>query len=235
LISVVLPVIVSHPWQVAMTRFCIDALRSCAKTPFQLVIVETGSRHFEEMADRYLHRAERTSLVQDWNAGADVATGDYLVHIGNDIIVQPGWDEALLAAFESFTDCGASSLSCLESGNPPIGPREAMPGKFVEGFFGPLLMFRKEWRLDPAYIGMFSDNDLIMRQYGQGLRPYRNCGAHCYHLDGITWKQSIDPAASSKNAEHGKRLFYERWADSPLLMSAMIRRGGVIYGKEHET
>jgi len=246
-ISVVLPLLLPDEFCVSMTRFCLDALRinASGKNEVELVIVETGSQHLHGAHDRhdwagpgkYLHfdRGPSRNYVKDWNAGADAATGEYLVHIGNDVIVGKGWDEALMEPFRRFKDCGVSTTSALEFSNAPIGHRSPVPGVVVEGMFAPLMMFRKGWKFDEAYEGGYSDSDLIMRMYEEGLRAYRSYSSVCWHFGPMTtWERAYaDKDKGWGQVNKGEETFYRRWKGSAHWMYAMIRAGGIQYGKEH--
>ena len=235
-ISVVLPLLLPDRLTVEMTKFCLACLKeNCVDPSYELVIVETGSRHFAgyDSLDlfRYVNFENKTNYVHDWNAGADAARGDYLVHIGNDVFVGQNWDRALLEPFERFADCGVSTTSCMEPGSPTIGHDKEVEGLIVEGVFTPLMMFRKEWRFDAEYEGGYSDNDLIMRMYTQGLRAYRNYASVATHLRMITWRKQEDKGVGQ--LLRGEDTFYKRWRDSPLYAYSLIRMGSVQYGKEH--
>ncbi len=229
--SVILPVLLGHEWHYHLTEFVVKTMR-CTAPPFELVIVETGSKKLEHLADVYIHRPERTTLVKDSNAGFDASHGDFRIQTGNDVIMKPGWLEALHEPFLKYKDCGISTLSVAEPG-AFIGPRQPQ-ALIVEAMYGPLMMFRKEWKLDPVYISMASDNDLVMRIYNAGLRSYRNCRVQVFHLGGVTWGSAYSAAESKQNQDEGLKTFYERWGDSPLMMLHMFRRGGVAFGREHE-
>jgi len=231
-ISVVLPLLLPDRLSVEMTRFCLACLyENAADKEFELMIVETGSRHFEEYGrGRYLHFPDKRTYVRDWNAGADAASGEFLVHIGNDVFVGDSWDKALLEPFERFKDCGVSTTSCVEPGAPPIG-HEREVDLIVEGVFTPLMMFCKEWRFDEEYEGGYSDNDLIMRMYSQGLRSYRNYASVATHLRMVTFRKLPDKGAGQ--LLRGEDTFYRRWRGNPMHIYSMLRMGRVEYGREH--
>lgn len=244
LVSVVLPVLITDAFLLALTEMCIKAMRCQANDQFfELVLVETGTKFFDPRnggpkdpylhVDTWVHRDDRTTYTQDWNAGADAASGDYLVHMGNDVIVSPAWDRALCEPFERYKDCGVSCCASTEPG-AHIGPRQPVPGLIVEGMFAPMMMFANNWRLDEAYPGGYSDADLIMRMYAAGLRAYRNCGVQVHHLDRVTFARADKDRGEGQIAV-GEQLFYERWNGSPHMMYAMIRAGAVVYGREHES
>lgn len=234
-VSVVLPLLLPDQFTVALTEFCIKSMRVCADQPFELVVVETGSEHFKghPLVDKYLHVPQKRGYTKDFNEGCELATGEYIVHMGNDVIVNDGWVGALLEPFERFNDCGVSACSATEPG-AFIGPRLPMPGLIVEGMFAPMMMFHKRWRLDEAYEGGYSDSDLIMRIYTEGLRAYRNCRVVVHHMDRITWMRAYKDRGRTQ-IQAGEELFYQRWDGSPLMMFQVIKSGASVYGHEHES
>jgi hypothetical protein len=236
-VSVILPVMIREPWQQEMTTACIHIMQSTTRIPFQLIMVETESKvfHFDpsflsSTDDQYLYRPEKTTYVKDFNAGLDAATGDYVVQTGNDIFTQPGWLEALLECFETYSDCGAASLGTHEGGGLSHRPAPFI----IEGWYDPLMMWKKKdrpvdlWRFDEAYAGCFSTSDLIMRLYTAGYRCYRNHRVVCSHIGQQTWSNEemnvVRPAAT--------KLFIERWGNSPLWAATMILGGSVHFGRE---
>jgi len=213
-----------------MTEAAIKIYRDTTAVPFELVVVETGSAHFGKAADTYVHRASRTTLVNDINAGLNAASGEFVVQAGNDIFVKPGWLEALLECFGRFSDCGAASLAVQE-----IGARLAHESApfITEGWYGPLMMWRRGWRLDEAYESVGSDSDLVMRLYAAGLRAYRNHRVVVLHLNNQTW-QGAQSEAYHQMEERAHRTFVERWGQSPLWAATMILRGGLVFGREFD-
>jgi hypothetical protein len=239
-VSVVLPLLLPDQFTIALTDFCIKAMRLTKDQPFELVVVETGTRHFDPdlvldpivRPDKYIHFPKKSSYVKDFNAGCDIATGEYLVHMGNDVIVNDGWIGALLEPFDRYNDCGISACAATEAG-AVIGPRQPIPGLIVEGMFAPMMMFTKQWRLDDAFEGGYSDSDLIMRVYAAGLRAYRNCRVVVHHMDRVTWTRATNDRGAEQ-MQAGETLFYQRWNGSPLMMFQVIKAGAAVYGREHE-
>ena len=74
-------------------------------TPFEVIVIDDGSS--DDTADalpliagvRYRRRAQNGGFIAACNDGAALARGEYLVFLNNDTVPQPGWLEALVAAF----------------------------------------------------------------------------------------------------------------------------------------
>lgn len=248
-ISVVLCLLTPTPFLRAMTEFAIKTLRLHADNEFELVVVEAedrepwadperyfdpidyaGSYSKQNTADKYLNFSPKIGCVRELNKGLEVATGDFIVCTGNDVIVPPHWDTELLRCFEERKDCAIASLSAFEPG-AIVGPPQAMD-RIVEGMYSPFAMFRNGVRFDEAYIKIYQDSDFVMQAYEQGQRAYRSCRAHVHHLCRMT-SDRVESDKHKKELAHDERLFYQRWGKSPLAMFGLIRYGQWHYGQEH--
>ena len=236
-ISVIMPIFLSEPawWYKDLADYTIKNLRKCTTIPFELVIVEIQTEEFKDKADLHLKKTERHRYWQDINAGIEASSGDFVVHTGTDFIVTPehDWLKALIEPFQKYKDCGISSLGAIEGNGVAIGPRQPM-NMIVESVYCPFMMFRREWRFDELYPGMYGDNDMVMRMYSANLRAYRNCAVVPYHLHGATSRTSVDPERDEHEKTIGSKLFYERWRGSPWLMTRLFIKGAVAWGREHE-
>mgnify|MGYP001617917515 CR=1 FL=1 len=267
-ISVVLPVLTPTPFLRAMTEFAVKTLRAHADNPFELIIVEalggpTGVGHFDPhiwegargimicedrkdqvvsiRADKYLLFNPKIGAVREFNAGADLATGDFVLSTGNDVIVPPHWDTELLRVFENNADCGVASLSAFEPGAVigPGSPQECISQQpevgvveCVEGMYSPFMAWRRGWRMDEAYRKIYCDSDFVMRVYQKGQRAYRSCRAHVHHLLRMT-SDRVGQEQHRLDLAQDERLFYQRWGKSRLMIMGLIRGGHWQYGREH--
>jgi hypothetical protein len=232
-ISVIMPVYIGHEWAVHLTEFAIKMLRSCTKIPFELVVAEVGSEHFKGIADVHIKTETLGRYYQDFNQAIDKSSGEFVVHTGNDVIVQPNWLEALIEPFQKLPDCGVTSLAAAEGGGGFVGPQTPMD-LICETVYAPLMMFRREWQFDEQYPGMYGDSDLVMRNYAVGKRAYMNCKVVIYHFHGATTKTSLNAEKVAHERDVGLSLFRSRWAQSPYLISRMILQGGAQWGREYQ-
>jgi len=171
------------------------------------------------MADKHI-RCEKANVVKDTNQAIDAATGDYIVHTGNDIFMKPGWLEALLECFK-IPDCGAATLASSDLKHKPTN-------SIMEGIYGPLFMFKKGWRFDEDYENIFGDTDMIMRIYASGKRSYRNWNVVVTHL----YQQTFQPMDGKQNLaerfDKFKKLFIQKHHQSNLLIFKILVDGVVI-------
>lgn len=237
-ISVIFPALFTDPWQPDLADFVLRTMVGKTKLDFELVIVETGS---DALADReyvrnqrYIHRPKVTKLTTDLNDAIRESSGDYLVHIGIDVIVQDFWLEAMLEPFSLFKDCGASTIRVAEPG--AIIGTMGNANSFDESMYGPLMMWAREknaqeWLFDEAFEDHSADSDLIMRIYQAGMRSYRSNKAFAWHLNKVTWSRQENTKEREKKA---RELFESRYKDSPLMMAKMMMGGLLAYGREND-
>src|SRR5207249_8841488 len=79
-VSIVLPVLISHPWQRHLTDAAIKILRDTTQVPFELVVVETESQDFIPQNGEWVYRRVETrrGLAEGINAGLGAASGDFI-------------------------------------------------------------------------------------------------------------------------------------------------------------
>ena len=219
-VSVMMPVLVNEPWQLAMTQCAIKTLRCTTDHQFELVIAHAPTEYTDLIAE--IGDIVREKVIPtvtgtpnaDCNKGLDACTGDIVVYTGNDVFVRPGWLEALLECFE-IEDCGAATLGNAELKHVPM-PR------IMEGVYGPFMAFRQDWRFDAeTFPCQFGDTDLIMRIYESGKRMYRNHKVVIHHL----LRQTVGGEANDKDFLAARDRFIRKHGDSNLLMYRALSEG----------
>lgn len=77
----------------------------------EFVVIDDGSPLLtgftRDFATTYIRHEKPMGIAPSWNDGMAVARGEYLVFINDDILVCPGWLEAMNLAF-SQSNCGVS-------------------------------------------------------------------------------------------------------------------------------
>jgi glycosyltransferase involved in cell wall biosynthesis len=217
-VSVLLPVMHLSDYHRELTRSCVARMRENTGVPFELVIVETASGDAAHLADVYVHREERTNIVTDMNIGLEEASGDFVVHTGNDILVHDGWLEALIEPWGAMEHCGATTLGSLELGHRP-------EARIEEGIYGPIMMFPAKYRFDRDYENIFSDTDLIMRIYRSGKRMFRNFRSVVRHLNQATYRVAYTQSERAEQWARGKQTFAAKHAGCGLSMFRMLYDG----------
>lgn len=229
IVSVILPIMILNDEQKEMTDRCIQTLRDTTNVPYELILVEAKSHLYEEYTnlpegnllkvEKYLHFPEPIGCSKEFNQGIDVSSGDFIIHIGNDIFTQPGWLEALLDCFK-IEDCGIATLASSDLQMKPID-------KIMEGVWCPLMMWRKGWRFDEDFPNVFCDSDLVMRHYEVGFRMYRNWNIVVEHLSAVTSKARWTKEEDINRFNKWKSVFVERHKNSHLIIYRILTEGWI--------
>ena len=221
-VSVVVPCLTEHEWQVHLTRAIIRIARETTTVPFELIVSEAVGSAFKHECDLWYGNQVKGFANADQNAGLDKATGDIVVLLTNDVFVKPGWLEALLQCFD-ISDCGIASLGTSDH-------REKSADIITEGLWCPLMAFRKDhnFRFDnemfPSYWG---DSDLVMQVYNHGFRAYRNRRIICDHLGRAT-NTADHVRGREEEIESAKQKFIVRHGSSHLLIYRVLMEGLIV-------
>jgi GT2 family glycosyltransferase/glycosyltransferase involved in cell wall biosynthesis len=98
LLSVTLPVWSRTPELAAMARRTVDRIWEVARIPTEVVVVDNGSPHTDELAARVHRYPENKGVATGWNTGVRLSRAPMVVVLNSDCTVQPGWDVALYEA-----------------------------------------------------------------------------------------------------------------------------------------
>ena len=208
-VSVVLPVYINKDKNIADTYKCIDLLRKHTEIPFQLVIVETASQYFIDSADIYLYEPVKTNPNTSINRAFRLCDGEFVVFIGNDVLVESSWLECLLECFKK-PDCGIATLGNNEH-------RDVKHTKIVEQIYFSICMFKKEdaW-FDPFYTYIFDDTDLVMRIYVSGRKSYKNLDCIVTHQPHSTYGKYCGNMDEHNRSKKYFMLKWEAYKDHPI-------------------
>lgn len=218
MISVVVPVLIRTDEQITMTARCLESAQK-TQQDFELVIVETESRYFQDSADIHIYEKKKTNATKSINRGFKVASGDYVVLLTNDVVLDDRWLECLLDCFNSKHDCGLATLATTQLGH-------AQKDEISEGVWFSVAMMQKEYALfDESYVNSWDDTDLIMKMYLKGFKMYRNFNCVVDHLVGQT--QYAD-TLHRVNFEKNRRNFMNKYSDYKNNRMYKILTEGVI-------
>lgn len=106
--------------QLPMNRLFVENLRKATRRPHELIIVDNASTDgsadfFESAGAKVIRNSGNNSYPRSQNQGIAAASHDWLAFLNNDIIVSPGWDDALIGSMETngldvATSCGVERL-----------------------------------------------------------------------------------------------------------------------------
>lgn len=222
-ISVVLPIMINEPWQKEMTDCCIKTMLCTTNISFELIVIETLTDYYKNgQGYIYLNFKERLGYNAEFNKGVEISSGDYIVHMGNDIFTRPGWLEAMLKCFE-IPDCGAATLASSDLKHTPVN-------RIMEGLYFCIMMLKKEdfKFCDNEFSGVFGDTDLILRLYESGKRMYRNWNVLVHHLGSQSGGGIENPIEREKTFNESKQMFINKHQGSPLLIYRAMVEGWIL-------
>jgi GT2 family glycosyltransferase len=222
---------------------CISKLKE--RTPredYELILIDNGSTlsgeipnaeggvtSFWEMGDVVIKNPSNLGFGPACNQGFGIARGEYIVCINNDILVWPGWLDALLNVFQQPLRPPVGMVmpalipdlrdfrEALKLENPNFSLHAGKYGAAAE--FGSLWVMKKElmdeikrkdgFVFDEKFLlGMGEDRDLYKRVRLFGLETYRCHDTRVFHIGNGT----IGKVPDRKNFTTANREYLkEKW------------------------
>ncbi len=241
-VSIVIPVY----GQLSYTLNCLHALLAhVSRFSFEIIVADDASPdgsygYLEKVkAARCLRSEENKGFIDNCNAAAKTARGEFVVLLNNDTRICDGWLDALIESFVRFPDAGlvGSKLyypdgSLQEAGgivwrdgsawnygrgDDPNRPRYSYARKvdYISG--AAIALRRKTWEdlhgfdtlFRPAY---YEDTDLAFRVRGSGATVIMQPLSKVIHYEGKTSGTDLSQGVKAyQQLNAGK--FQERWLD----------------------
>lgn len=206
-VGIVIPVF--NAWK--YTAGCLQSIAgTCPDADIQVIVVDNGSSDETRGACPVLGRSlfgerfqyERFEQNRNFgpacNAGAELASSDYVFFLNNDVIVEPGWLDPLLRAFELRPDLGGVGPLLLYPGtrlvqhlgvcfsplqqvehlfqyfpedHPVVAQPRSLQAINAAALMVPRGLFREIGGFDPGYVNGFEDMELSVeiRRRGRTL------------------------------------------------------------------
>ncbi|MCX7032619.1 MAG: glycosyltransferase [Arenimonas sp.] len=230
--------------QLHYTLACLRALSDCGDTTaFEVIVVDDASTDASSRVLpsipglRYHRNPQNLGFIGACNAGAELATGEYVVFLNNDTTVSPGWLDALLDTFVRHPDTGLAGSKLVypdgrlqEAGGivfadgsgwnygrfeDPSHPRFNFVRE-VDYCSGASIALRRDLFLGlggfdshyaPAY---YEDTDLAMRIRAGGLKVRYQPASVVVHHEGISSGTDLASGVKAYQVSNHKK-FLERW------------------------
>jgi glycosyltransferase involved in cell wall biosynthesis len=198
-------------------KLCVHSIRKNSKYKHQIVIhVNDGSdgtlQWVKEQGFDYTHSRENVGICWALNAGAAIATTDYILYINDDMYACPDWDDVL---YQEVVKIGhdrfflsSTMIEPRETGNPAViscadfgdsietFKENELLKRVVEfkkddwsgGTGAPNLISKRLWHLVGGYSvefspGMASDPEFSMKLWQLGIRYFKGLGqSRAFHF-----------------------------------------------------
>ncbi|QWU15251.1 Glycosyltransferase, GT2 family [Paenibacillus sophorae] len=224
-------------------RTCVDAIRRYTAEPYELIVVDNAS---SDGTAKYC-RSERITFISlpanagfpsACNRGLQLASGDELLLLNNDVIVSKNWLANLKTALYSSPNTGiVGPVTNYASGRQQVDTRYADiagfhaaaetanipdPSKWSETkrLVGLCFLFKREvlgkvGLLDERYSpGHYEDDDYCMRARLHGYRLLI-AGDCLVHHEGSASFKEVYRSGWGELIERNRRLYIEKWGIDP--------------------
>ncbi|WP_438494578.1 glycosyltransferase family 2 protein [Paenibacillus sp. IHBB 3054] len=226
-----------------LLRTCVEAIRSYTETPYEIIVIDNASKDGTDTYCRtnnltFISLPENRGFPVACNMGMQLASGDELLLLNNDVVVSQGWLRNLKAALYSAPDVGiAGPVTNYASGQQQVKTtysdipgfhaeaRQANlqdPSKWIETrrLVGLCFLFKRELMdtvglLDERYSpGHYEDDDYCFRAR---LRGYRLliAGDCLVHHEGSASFKEVYSSALKELVERNRRIFIDKWHMDP--------------------
>lgn len=141
--SIIIPV--SNRWE--QSRKCLRSIAANTdRDKVEVIVIDNASndstqdgcpflgRQLFGAQFHYIRNKTSRSFSETANQGAELAKGEYIIFLHNDIAVQPGWYQPLIDDFSEFPDIAASGPLLVSPDETPLGRTIQHLGIFVTPF-----------------------------------------------------------------------------------------------------
>lgn len=214
-----------------ITQVCLDSIKNYTHN-YELILIDDGS---EEETKEFLINTEKNFLIRNdksvgWpkaiNQGSEIATGDYIIYLNNDVVVTPNWIEKMVAHFKMDNKLGI--LGCTTNrveGHQHIDFNdEKVDFQYTDSLTGFCLMLRREvfdrlkqkdgfWMDERFGLGGQDDADISYRTRKLGYQIGIARDVFIYHYGSATFRKefSNDVEYSKKYAQSRVKILRDKY------------------------
>ena len=232
--SIVMPCLLNRPEHKSVVEDCIATVKEHTNwDEAEFIIVDDGSKlptgFLKEEADTYIrHNPTNKGISPSWNDGINVARGEYIIVINDDIRVKKGWLEGLVKAFEyKYTGVAGPAVEHITSPGSGVGENH----KWFPGYCFMLsrnviekLREIERKKTKEQYPGLFDENfvpfnaedvDYWHRLRNQGFKLMRVWDVVIWHAEGDTIHH-LD-TDYEKRSQEANEQFNKKWGFNPII------------------
>ena len=243
LVSIIIPV---HNHMDFTVRCLLSIARIKTATHYEIIVADDASSDGTQamlkglQSIRYLRNDNNTGFIRTCNRAAQNATGQYLVFLNNDTVVQQGWLDALLQTFADFPCAGLVGSKLIYPdgrlqeaggiiwkdgtgrnygwGSDPQRPEYSYLRETDYCSGASIMILRNLWKqlggfdeaFAPAY---YEDVDLAFQVRKAGYKVYYQPASEVIHFEGISSGTDLDSGVK-KYQETNRHTFVRKWKDA---------------------
>lgn len=226
-----------------LLQACVESIRQYTDTPYEIIVVDNASTDGTDAYCRnqqlmYISLPENRGFPYACNMGLQLASGDELLLLNNDVIVSFNWLSNLKAALYSAADIGiVGPVTNYASGRQKVSTAYTdMPGyhseaqaanirnpmKWMEAvrLVGLCFLFKRTvlntvGLLDERYSpGHYEDDDYCYRARLKGFKLLIAGDCLVHHEGSASFKQ-VYPTELQELVERNRKLFMSKWHLDP--------------------
>lgn len=241
--------------QLAYTKLCLESIEKYTRSPYELIMVDNGSSdgtraYLEEYAStranvRLILNDKNLGFAAGNNQGIEIASGEYVLFLNNDVIVTQGWLERMkrhmlqhpavgmvgpmsnyVAGSQQVETTYGKDLDKMQDYAATFAEEHAGEAFYVPRLIGFCLLVKKEvldliGGFDPKYkMGNFEDDDICLRSMITCHLHIQAGDVFIHHFGSVTFKaHSID---LDKLMKENWKYFTSKWGH-------IIVRDGTTY------
>lgn len=217
-VSIILPNYAIDEQVEAYLEQCLDALERCTDmSRVQFIVIDNGSPRendrLKRLADIYVRKDYPMGYARAVNAGFALADCEWIVVLNNDLFLQEGWLDKMIATYQE-TPGGVLA--------PFDYPTPAGPIAFDRHWYSLILMHRTVQKevgyFDESMNYRFHDQDYSIRVKSAGFEVMRTPNVNVAHINSATYskmpQRAQEPAEMAKMVKKWGATMFEDWVKS---------------------
>lgn len=228
-----------------LLRRCVEAIRAHTATPYEIIVVDNASQDGTDAFCRlekitFISLPDNRGFPSACNLGLQLARGDELLLLNNDVTVSEGWLNNLKAVLYSAPDIGiVGPVTNYASGPQQVkthyeglaefheaAKRANIPNPFkwkeTRRLIGLCFLLKREvleavGLLDERFSpGHYEDDDYCLRARMQGYRLLI-AGDCLVHHEGSASFKEVYHSGWQELVERNRKIFMDKWGVDPAM------------------
>ena len=219
---------------------CVHSIRKNTAIDYEIIVVDNGSQDDSlafcmQQNIPFVSLPENRGFAAACNYGIQVASGDYVVLLNNDVMVAPYWLDAMMTCMHQTENTGIVGPMSNYISGPQLLPfsytnledtaeklRKKFNGKSkeVHRLVGLCLLIKREvidriGLLDERFsLGHYEDDDYCLRARHAGYQLKIAQDAFVFHYGSSSFNQ-LGQERLNQLIERNRQLFIEKWGVDP--------------------